>query len=488
MKSSVIVTAAVVLALIVAGGGYYLLGQPAQATYSCDDPLGGHKILRTNLSPTKFDGVTKYLLPSPLRNPNALFVAPDGSVWFGEQTIPGVGHLFPNNGTLVEYAWPSIYQTTPIKSGECVPKTETWGITLWNGRVWATDSSGNQLVGLDPATGKVQTVKVSGNFSFPYTLTVSPAGSLWFTELYNGKVGSLDQNGRLQEYSLPEGPSAVPSEIVFANNTLGYYVDVGEAGVGNGGVYGFNPQDFAPHQVAPGQKLNIPTSITLGGGGIWLAIHGASNLAFHNLTQSAWVDYPTSTIPYSSTTLPYFVRSNGSLIWFNEHIADRLARIDLRDMSLTEFSLSNPPASNGTNIGNALTFALGRSGVWFAQWTSNYVGYLNPNYRPPFSLSVVGSRSIQLSPGKSQTVQVIVQGQSSSGLKVSFSDSEQDSAQPDLIHFSATSTNIQSLQGSTTLPIVLTPARNLASGQYTAVVTVSDGHESSSVYLTLEVS
>jgi virginiamycin B lyase len=488
LKSSVIVIVAVVLALIAAGGGYYLIATPAQPAISCDNPLDGHKILRTNLSPTKFDGVTKYLLPSPLRNPNALFVAPDGSVWFGEQTIPGVGHIFPDNGTLVEYSWPFKYPTSANTAGECVPKTETWGITLWNGRVWATDSSGNQLVGLDPSTGNVQTVKVSGNFSFPYTITVSPSGSLWFTELYNGKIGSLDQSGKLQEYPLPEGPSSVPSEIVFANSTLSYYVDVGEAGVANGGVYAFNPQNFAAHRVAPGQKLNIPTSISLGGGGMWLAIHGASNLAFYNASQGAWAVYPTSTISYASTTLPYFVKSNGSLIWFNEHYGDKLARIDLRDLSLTEFSLSNPPANNGTNIGNALTFGLGNNRVWFAQWTANYVGYLNPSHKPPFSTSVVGNRNIQLSSGKSQTVEVSVQGHSGSNLSMKFSDSEQDSAQPNLIHFAADTTTIPSLQGSTIIKVVLTAARNVAPGQYTVLVTVSDGHESSSVYLNLAVS
>jgi hypothetical protein len=182
------------------------------------------------------------------------------------------------------------------------------------------------------------------------------------------------------------------------------------------------------------------------------------------------------------------VKSNGSLIWFNEHYGDKLARIDLRDSSLTEFSLSNPPATDGTNIGNALTFGLGNNGVWFAQWIANYVGYLNPSYRSPFSASVVGDRNIQLSPGKTQTVELSVQGHSSSNLTVKFSDSEQDSAEPNLIHFAADTTTIPSLQGSTTFKVVLSAARNLAPGQYTALATVSDGHESSSVYLTLEVS
>ena len=73
-------------------------------TTSCASFLGGSRTLKSNLKTVSFGAVTKFQLPSPGRNPNAIAASPtDGSVWFGEQSISGAGHLYPN-GTLIEYA------------------------------------------------------------------------------------------------------------------------------------------------------------------------------------------------------------------------------------------------------------------------------------------------------------------------------------------------------------------------------------------------
>jgi hypothetical protein len=118
----------------------------------------------------------------------------------------------------------------------------------------------------------------------------------------------------------------------------------------------------------------------------------------------------------------------------------------------------------------------------------NYVGFLNPAYRPSFSTSVVGNnKTLDIPGGTSKTMNVLVQGQSKDPLTVSFSDSETNSAQPDRIHFAANVTQIQSLQGSSVLQVTLTPARNLSPGLYAALVTVSDGIESSSAYVSVQV-
>ncbi|TLX99519.1 MAG: hypothetical protein E6K95_09565, partial [Thaumarchaeota archaeon] len=295
------------LVLIVSSSvGYFLLqGSPSDCS-----PLGGKAILRSRLTPQKTGGaVTTYALPSPDRFPNGVAVAADGSVWFGEQGVPGLGHLY-SNGTLVEYAWPFNYPGRSSSSQTCAEKTAIWTVVLWNGRVWAGDQTGNQLVGLDPATGSVKMIKVNGTEAFPYGLTTAPDGALWFTELFASKIGRVDTAGNLEEYSLPNGKSSVPAEIAFANSTRGYYVDVGGSGQA-GGLYQFNPQKFAPVKVGANMTLYSPNSLALGTGGVWVSQHEAASLVFYDLATKAWTTYPTSTVNYVDTTLPYFVRVNG---------------------------------------------------------------------------------------------------------------------------------------------------------------------------------
>jgi len=48
----------------------------------------------SRLTSTAFGAVTKFALPLPERDPNGIISESDGSVWFGEEALPGVAHLF----------------------------------------------------------------------------------------------------------------------------------------------------------------------------------------------------------------------------------------------------------------------------------------------------------------------------------------------------------------------------------------------------------
>ncbi len=480
--------AVVVLAVLIVGAAAYLF--ELQQGPSCSDPLGGRKVLKSQLSSVSFGAVTKFKLPSPDRNPNGVIVAPDGSVWFGEQTLPGVGHILANdNGTatLVEYAWPFSYPRQSGSGQGCVPKTEIWGITLWNGDVWAADPVGNQLVGLTPSSDSFHAIKLPRNNSFPYSLTVGPENSLWFTELFTSTIGRVSQNGTLHEYLLPGGNQSVPSEIVFVNRTLGYYSDAGQAGAVNGGVYSFNPDHFSPDQVTGGRKLNLPTSLALSHGGVWLALHGSSEITYYNLTNREWKNYPTSTATYVDGTiasLPYFVKSNGSTTWFNEHYGNRMAIVNPQENQLTEYSLSNPPATKGSDIDNALTFALGRGKAWFTEWTANYVGVVDMGYRPSFRVSTDESK-VSIGPGGSKDVTVTLSGQTAHPLTLKFSDSETPTGTPKNLKISADQASIPSLNGEERFTVHIQAGTKLTAGTYAIAITGSDGLVSRSTYVEL---
>ena len=364
-------------------GGFYVYQQLNPAP-SCADPLGGAKILRTQLAPpTTIGGVTEFALPSPLREPNAPTVAPDGSVWFGEQSVAGLAHFYPGNRTLVEYAWPFNYPAPPSTAGICGNKSDIWGVTLWNGKVWASDTSGNQLVALDPSTGQFSTVKIPTNSSYPYTLTPGPNNTLWFPELFGAKIGELSSNGTLREYPLPGGVDAAPAQIVFANSTTGFYSDVGDAGADNGGIYSFNAEPLLPRAGRrPEAHRPVEPHPRLGralGRAPRLLQRGELQLHDQELVLLPHVLRDLDRSPV--TTLPYFVDANGSEVWVNEHYGNRMALIDPANGSLVEYSESSTPV-NGNTIGNALTFALGGGRAWFTEWTGERPGLRRRLLRP----------------------------------------------------------------------------------------------------------
>ena len=439
-------------------------------------------IQKSELQQMHFGAVMKYKLPAG-RSPNGIAVAPDGSVWFGEQALPGVGHLYAN-GTLVEYRWP--FQYTSVLSGSFIGFTFIWGIALWNGCVWASDQAGSQLVALEPATGRISTVKLNVG-AFPYTLTVGPDDSLWFTEIFASKIGRVDNQFQLHEYPLPV--LGTPAQIVFANSSLGYYVDTGNIGLVEPAVYSFDPNNFSPVQIySNGMTLLSPTSLALANDGLWVAQHTSSNLAYYDFHTHTWSQYPTTPVSYIETNLPYFVASNGSLVWFNEHYANRMAVIDTARGLLTEYSLSNPPANKTNEIDNALTFALGGDKVWFTELTANYVGYIDATYHASFSFEPATNSTLQLAAGNKTSMKLTLEGTSNKTLKITSTDSEALTSRSRQIALNLSETELSNLNDKATVTLSVASSQSTVPGEYTLLVSVTDGLVIQGIYLRLNVS
>ena len=176
---------AISLLVLLSVAGVFALFRSAPSS-GCPSFLSG-PVVKSELASTTFGAVTTFSLPTPERWPNAIAVAPDGSVWFGEEAVPALAHLYAN-GTLVEYSFPGAYQATSSGTYDCADKTDIWGVAIWDGRVWATDSAQDRLVGLSPANGTFRAVSLPTADSLPYTLTPGPDDALWFTQISSGQI------------------------------------------------------------------------------------------------------------------------------------------------------------------------------------------------------------------------------------------------------------------------------------------------------------
>jgi hypothetical protein len=191
-------------------------------------------------------------------------------------------------------------------------------------------------------------------------------------------------------------------------------------------------------------------------------------------------------VSYVETTLPYFVAGNGSLVWFNEHYANRIGVIDTTRGLLTEYSLSNPPANRTSQIDNALTFALAGSRVWFTELTANYVGYIDATHKPSFSVSSA-KQSFDVNAGSNITLSLVADGYSTGPLRVHFADSENYSSLPFRITLESNETEISSLNGKDVVSATISTDPRLAPGTYTLLITLSDGLVNQGVYVWLQV-
>ena len=479
-------TAAVLVAIVVVAGlaAYYFVLQPSGPCM----PLGGTKVLKSVVSSSTFGAMTEYSLPSPSRWSNAIAVARDGSVWFGEQSVPGVGHLF-TNGTLVEYPWPSASHPA---SKSCGFETSIWGVTVWNGMVWGADGDDNALVGINPQSGASRVINVTSVAGFPYTLSLAPDGSLWFTSLNNatvlGRVGldysvaALHVNNIGGQYS---------AQLDFVNSSYAYMVTLDRYN-NSGGIFSFNPAGVTtavnPQRLGKNFQLQFPDSLAVVGGTVWVAEHGPSNLVAYDTSSGGWTLYPTTHLASNITTLPYFVSNGPGGVWFNEHYGNRIGFIDQGKETMTEYSESNPPVTNQSDVGNDLTIAPTQGGVWFTSTTGNYIGFANASYDPGFSVSVNGGNSASVHPGGQVGLNFTVSGSWKSPLSVVASDSENYTSAPFLITMTPSAKALQAGSGPFQLQVQVGASNKLAPGEYTLALAVSDGLVLRTAFVFLDVS
>jgi streptogramin lyase len=436
------------------------------------------------LSPTTFGAITEYTL-SANRTPAGFAVAPDGSVWFGEWGLPGVGHLLPN-GTLTEYKWPYA-DNSPISL--CGQETQIWGVAIWNGTVWAADNLYGRLVSVNPANGRTEAVNLTSGI-FPYTLAVG-AGDLWFTDnIAPGTIGKLAPNGTtVQYYSLPNSKNALSEYILFQNDTRAFVLTADPLDF-VASLYSFDPSSSNPTftPVGGNQTLYEPSGLALANGGIWATEHSASAMAFLNFTTDQWTIYPTSTVPYVPDVLTYFDGSNGTAVWFNEHYSNRMGVITGGGRYLTEYSITNPPLFNITTIlenYNMVTMGLATDGAWFAAATAGIVGFASGSYSPPFSISA-SSTSLSLAPGGSTQLGIRYTGDvAGANLSLQFEDNEFYNGTARLL--TMTPGTVTTNNGDSSFMLTVGASNAIKPGTYVAAATVTNGSIYRTVYFDVVV-
>jgi streptogramin lyase len=459
--------------------------------------LSGPAMHKSQTTKTTFGAVTEYTLPAPDRWADAVTMAPDGSVWFAEQEVPGVAHLYPTNGTLVEYQWPGYAPPSPP---DCVPSESSSGIALWNGKVWAADEFGNVLWGVNPSNGSTQLVNVTGKADFPYWLSVGPDGDLWFTsDNLPAVLGRVQTNMSLQIIPLNGMGSDEPLQIDFVNSTLAYISAINlstnsttHGCVCNGHVYSFDPgtvgQAITPEPVGAGYNLQLPTSVSYSAGSIYVAEHEAASLARFDYSTGGWTKYPTSLVPWSPTTLPYVVQATGSTIWFNEHYANKIALLNPALGTLTEYSESNPPITSFDGVQNDVSITPGaNNSLWFTSMSGNYVGLVDGSYYPGFGVSAVGTNAKSVAPGGTASFELSVTGSWTTALRVNVSDSENPQSTPRVLTISPSTSSLQPGTSPFTMAVSVTAGPGVKQGGYTVAVTFTNGGVQQTVYLFLTV-
>lgn len=283
--------------------------------------------------------------------------------------------------------------------------------------VWFTDSRINSVGRLNIDTAEISLWPVPTEQAGPMGITLSPDGnSVWFAEITGDKIARLDvSSGKIEEY--PTGEQSGPSLLAFDDSgqlwvTLSFADSVLLA----------QPWALAPNSSFGMSRFSLPEpdrfsplGIAFSEGKVFLPDHGSSRIivadASSNLQQ--YDEYWTSPSSAFPTTLPsqIVVSDKQDKLYFAQHGGNRITEIS-NDGMMTEYEVPTGPLSTIVYLSVA-----GDGKVWFAEWASNKIAYLDTTMQVPFTLNV-------------QKMAVTLDGSSPQSITVSLNSSSDTTTSP----------------------------------------------------------
>lgn len=286
--------------------------------------------------------------PVPMgSHPHDVAPARDGTVWYSAQTMGELGRLDPATGKIQR-----------VKLGD---GSAPHGVIIGpDGAEWVTDGGLNAIVRVSPDGSSVKRYPLPAERTHNdlNTAAFDKHGTLWFT----GQAGIYGRvtvsTGRVEIWDAPRGPG--PYGIAVTPSGGIYFASLAGSYVGH----------IDPAEGAKASVLEPPTAHS-GTRRIWSDSHGrlwisewdGGNLARYDPAANAWKEYR---LPGASPK-PYAVYvDERDQVWLSDWDANALVRFDPQTEKFQSFPL--PSASGGVRQLN------GRSGeVWGAESTVNKI-------------------------------------------------------------------------------------------------------------------
>jgi virginiamycin B lyase len=435
--------------------------------------------------------ISEVRLPSECQMP--LSVAVDGdSVWYVSTKEGTLGKYSLSDGKFTEYQtpqWPSRGLPTDLNMSWAA-KVDQQG-NVWflvdNEQIWRFNVSDStfdsfQTPALDPISfdfdsdGNIYLVGVrSKSLYFGDISQMSPGTSEGFTEI----PLPLDAFEGVNPSQISSGSVTVDNERgVVWTSVLAFFARVGQVY-----RYEISTGEVTAYDLPP--ELSSPVGMTTDdNGNLWVTDHGTSMFFMLDPADGAITRYVTSaadgrifggTVPPAAYTLPYWIESApDGMLWFNQHTGNQMSAFDVETQTLTEYWVptqnanwqSCPNDADTCGVANALQFNVGPDGqVWFAEWSENKIGTVKQAQAP---LAVSAPDEITVVRGDSAEIRVDIDADGFAGsMVVSGTFTTTGGLGNATGIFSEEQINVN---GSKQVSFVLTPAADLAPGQYTLML------------------
>ena len=361
--------------------------------------------------------IKEFQIPQKELGLKGIAVDSQGNAWFYHSTnkTSAIMKLEPESGkfTSFEIQGDTIVDTPIINlAGGQLVFDNTRNV------IWFTDARTNSIGKLDIQNGNIALVEIPTHKAGPMGIILSPDGkNIWFAEIIANKITKLDvDSNNITEYLTGEetGPTLLTFDKEgilwvtqsYSNNILRVQPGLLGTIIANGMSTFTLPK---PDMFSP---LGIAVVDYNGTQKIFVSDHSSSRVISSDVNSNlqSYVSYWTSPSKIYPTTLPgQIVSDKSGNIYFPQHGGNRISKINIESGIMAEYDIPTGPLST------AVFIAASDDGkkIWFTEWASNKIAYLDMNIPVPFNLQVKNNQII-LDKAGSNTMDVMLEAEQSS--------------------------------------------------------------------------
>lgn len=369
--------------------------------------------------------IKEFPIPLKERGLRGITTDAEGNAWFVHSTnkTSSIFRLEPESGKFIQY---------PV-TGETVADDPVINIAAAQlvfdkkrEAIWFTDARVNSLGKLDKASGQLRLWEIPTKNAGPMGIVLSPDGkSIWFAEIIGNKIARFDiQSERILEF--PTGENSGPALITFDEKgqlwaSLSSADSIMLTQTGNNPVS--NSSVGMVRIALPKPDSFSPLGIAISRGKVYVSDHGSSRVIIAEENSGLksydvyWTSPSSSVIP---TTLPgQVVADMRGNIYFPQHGGNRISEIRAEDGMMTEYEIPTGPLSTVLFL-----TASGDGRIWFTEWASNKVAYLDNSVQVPFEEQILQQSSVTLTRSGAASIGVLLKSSSDSSSSLSLSQVE----------------------------------------------------------------
>lgn len=398
-----------------------LIGMLLSAAHGASAQIGNPEEMVSYEKRSAF--IKEFPVPFQERGLRGITTDSDGNTWFYHSTN--------RTSTLVKFDVKSEKFTTYAVEGDTTADDTV--INLAGGQlaydasrkaVWFTDARTNSVGKLDIENGQIALAGIPTPNSGPMGIAVAPDGkSVWFAEIIGNNIAYLNADS-MEIIEYPTGDDSGPALLTFDSSGL-LWVSLSFSN----SILMVEPLLLAQntslgmsHITLPEPDLFSPFGVAVTGNKMFLSDHGSSRVIVSDIYSSLrkYTSYWTSPSPVFPTTLPsQVVADNHGNIYFAQHGGNRIAEIRAEDGLMTEYEIPTGPLSTVVFLAPSQD----SSRVWFTEWASNKIGYLDTTVIVPFEPEITEG-SVVLDRENPKAVDVSITSRRLDGSPVSLSEVE----------------------------------------------------------------